>query len=159
MSIGEVIWSPRQSAWVANLAPDGREGIFLALLSLKNLITALPSTALNGWLNSAFQPNCPQCRDAFGHFCSSMRVVNASYAMCRTAGDYSCVGGDYSPRLHAVGEHAVSELHCPSTCRDCPGWEGHADTMWLIVLISSISSPLMIMLSIRFLRGDAQAHE
>ena len=52
LSVGEVVWSPRQSAWVANLAPDGREGIFLALLSLKNLITALPSTALNGWLNS-----------------------------------------------------------------------------------------------------------
>ena len=38
LSIGEVIWSPRQSAWVANLAPDGREGVFLALLSLKSLL-------------------------------------------------------------------------------------------------------------------------
>ena len=38
MSIGEVVWSPRQSAWVASLAPDGREGVFLALLSLKSLV-------------------------------------------------------------------------------------------------------------------------
>ena len=53
MSLGEVVWSPRQSAWVASLAPDGREGVFLALLSLKSLITTIPSTAFNGWLNEA----------------------------------------------------------------------------------------------------------
>lgn len=44
----QVIWSPRQSAWVASLAPEGREGIFLALLSLKGLITTIPSNAFNG---------------------------------------------------------------------------------------------------------------
>lgn len=40
LSIGEVVFNPRQTAWVANLAPDGREGIFLALLSFKTLVRA-----------------------------------------------------------------------------------------------------------------------
>ena len=121
LSIGEVVWSPRQSAWVANLAPDGREGIFLALLSLKNLITALPSTALNGWLNAAFQPNCPLCRDRLGHFCSDVAVVNSSYAACRASeGGHLCVGSQYSPQL-AAG--SASQLACPATCVACPGWE------------------------------------
>ena len=34
LSVGEIVWAPRQSAWTATLAPPGREGIFLALLSL-----------------------------------------------------------------------------------------------------------------------------
>ena len=129
---------------------DGREGIFLALLSLKNLITTLPSTALNGWLNAAFQPNCPLCRDRTGHFCSDVVTVNSSYAACRASdGGQLCVGKDYSPLLHAA---SASALHCPDTCRTCPGWEGHADVMWLIVLISSLTSPVLVMLTIRFLR-------
>ena len=40
------------------------------------------------------------------------------------------------------------------TCEDCPGWHDNADVMWLIVLVSSISSPVMVMLSLRFLKGD-----
>ena len=31
--------------------------------------------------------------------------------------------------------------------------------MWLIVLLSSISSPIMVMLTLRFLRGDAPGDE
>ena len=155
LSIGEVIWSPRQSAWVANLAPDGREGVFLALLSLKSLVTALPSTAMNGWLNAAFQPNCEACRDPLGHFCADVAVVNASFAVCRASGSEGghglCVGGDYSPALHGA---SAAQLACPETCRECPGWESHAETMWLIVFLSSISSPIMVMLSVRFLKGD-----
>ena len=34
------------------VAPEGREGAFLALLSMKSLITTIPSTALNGWMNA-----------------------------------------------------------------------------------------------------------
>jgi len=154
LSVGEVVWSPRQSAWVANLAPDGREGVFLALLSLKSLVTALPSTAMNGWLNAVFQPNCPACRDALGHFCSDVAILNASYAACRASdGHELCVHGDYSPLLHA---ESASLLHCPSTCRQCPGWDSQTATMWLIVFFSSVSSPIMVMLSLRFLRGDGQ---
>ena len=155
LSVGEVIWSPRQSAWVANLAPDGREGVFLALLSLKSLVTALPSTALNGWLNSAFQPNCIACRDDIGHFCSDVAALNSTHFACRATEHHDiCVGGDYTPQLISADRQS---LHCPKTCVQCPGWEGHADAMWLIVLLSSVSSPIMVMLSLKFLRGDGDA--
>ena len=46
------------------------------------------------------------------------------------------------------------QLHCPRTCLACPGWESHADTLWLVVLLSSFTSPVMIMLSLKFLKGD-----
>jgi len=166
LSVGEVIWSPRQSAWVANLAPDGREGVFLALLSLKTLVTALPSTMLNGWLNMHFQPNCESCRDTIGHFCSESLNISAGDAQslgvntavpmhaCRAEeSGHLCVGGDFSPRL-VTPLDSSSFLQCPSTCVECPGWESHASEMWFIVLICSISSPLMVSLSLRFLRGE-----
>ena len=79
-------------------------------------------------------------------------MVNSSYAACRAAeGGHLCVGSQYSPQLAAT---SASQLSCPATCVACPGWEGHADVMWLIVLLSSISSPIMVTLTLRFLRGD-----
>ncbi|KAL3895344.1 MAG: hypothetical protein SGPRY_013538, partial [Prymnesium sp.] len=91
-SIGEVIWSPRQSAWIASIAPDGREGVFLALLSLKSLVTTIPSTMLNGWLNSKFQPNCPTCRDDVGHFCDHSLKLNDTAFTCSAGGGFLCSG-------------------------------------------------------------------
>ncbi len=158
MSIGEVVWSPRQSAWVASLAPDGREGVFLALLSLKSLVTTIPSTAFNGILNSAYIPNCPACRDHLGHFCSAPRALTAAEsagtaaraaAACAT-GAMACVGKDFAPELSGAN---ASSLACPDSCEACPGWTGDGATLWLIVLITSLSSPLMIALTLRFLRG------
>jgi hypothetical protein len=32
MTVGEVAWSPRQSAWAASVAPVGREGVFVRTL-------------------------------------------------------------------------------------------------------------------------------
>eukprot|EP00965_Chrysotila_dentata_P045722 1518592-Pleurochrysis_carterae.AAC.3 len=157
LSVGEVFWAPRQGAWVASIAPDGREGIFMAMLSLKSLITTVPSTAFNGWLNSAFNPNCESCRDAAGHFCAEDTVTHSAHAVhaveyaCRTANTL-CVGGHFNPALTAIaGEQAPV---CPSTCQECPGWEGGATTMWLIVLLTSVSSPLLVALTLRFLRKE-----
>lgn len=167
LSVGEAVWVPRQSAWIANLAPEGREGVFLALLSLKSLFTAIPSTAFNGWLNAAFNPNCPSCRDMRdgGHFCSErapfnltahhklLSGSNSSGWACRAAGGehHLCIGGSFDPGL--VGTTAA-ELDCPATCQQCPGWSGDASTMWQIVLWTSVSSPLMVMLTLRWLRAD-----
>ena len=157
MSVGEVIWSPRQSAWIASLAPDGREGVFLALLSLKSLITAIPSTAFNGMLNDAYNPNCEKCRDGLGHFCSIAAPLppgfhHASGAACATS-TTACVGGDFSAALNAPN---VTLLHCPDSCQACPGWESQPATMWLIVLVTSVSSPLMVAFTVRFLRGEGE---
>ena len=41
------------------VVPEGREGAFLALLSMKSLITTIPSTALNGWMNAVLIAQLP----------------------------------------------------------------------------------------------------
>ena len=165
MSLGEVIWSPRQSAWVAGLAPDGREGVFLALLSLKSLITTIPSTALNGYLNSAFVPNCPQCRDSHGHFCAAPRDLApdeaaqgwlerglgpAAHFACASEVE-ACVGTGFAEGLSAANLTGLQ--NCPESCAACPGWTGDGRTLWLIVLLTSLSSPVMVALTLNFLRG------
>ena len=43
--------------------------------------------------------------------------------------------------------------------RHCPGWEGNPTIMWLIVLATSLSSPLMVALTLRFLRGTVDDEE
>ena len=156
LSIGEVLWSPRLSAWIASVAPDGREGIFLAMLSLKTLITAIPSTSFNGWINAAYNPNCASCRDTTtGHFCAEPVRLNSTAVGCRAPGaSHPCVGPEYSSAL--VAPH-FEGLHCPTDCHGCPGWEGHAQTMWLIVLVSSLSSPILVSASLRFLRDDGSS--
>ncbi|KAL3902266.1 MAG: hypothetical protein SGPRY_012135, partial [Prymnesium sp.] len=149
-SLGEVIWSPRQSAWIASIAPDGREGVFLALLSLKSLVTTIPSTTLNGYLNSVFNPNCPSCRDNVGHFCDEMVSLNASTFTCRAGGYVVCHGGHFSEALSSTNATA---LQCPSTCLECPGWQDHAQVMWMSVFLLSVASPVLVQLSLPYLRS------
>ena len=36
LTLGECLWSPRQSAWAATVAPPGREGVFVAVGSIKD---------------------------------------------------------------------------------------------------------------------------
>jgi len=153
LSVGEVLWSPRLSAWIASVAPEGREGAFLALLSMKNLITTIPSTALNGWMNDVFNPNCPACRDVHsGHFCSELAPLNATFDGCRAPGSGQLCTDEPGHSMSMIAPHEAG-LHCPTHCHQCPGWQGDPRTMWMIVLVSSISSPVMVMLSLPFLRG------
>jgi len=158
LSLGEVLWSPRLSAWIASVAPEGREGAFLALLSMKSLITTIPSTALNGWMNAVLNPNCPSCRDErTGHFCSELVRLNGTFDGCSPPGlgiHHACVGDEHSGSMVARRYADGSGLECPSTCQQCPGWEGDAKLMWTIVLLSSISSPVMVQLSLKYLRDS-----
>ena len=136
LTVGEVLWSPRQQAWAVSLAPPGREGLFLALASLKDLFLAWPSTVLVGWLNREFNPNCPSCRDELGRFCAV------------AAGD-ACVS--------AAGGTCAAELSpsCPAACPACPGFSDTAPdprTVWLVVLALSLTSPILIVAGLPFLR-------
>jgi len=145
--------------------PDGREGVFLALLSLKSLVTTIPSTAFNGILNSAFVPNCPACRDHKGHFCSSPAALGgggegaaggaAGSAACASP-TMSCVGHGFAPELSGAD---LASLVCPDSCQACPGWTGDGQTLWFIVLVTSLTSPLMVVLTLRFLRGPDEDEE
>lgn len=146
MSVGEVVWSPIVSSWVASLAPSGREGLFFALNSIKNLIIGPPSSAFNGWLNAAFNPNCKECRDSHGHFCDT-HVGDA----CQSQTPTTCVG-------EAFFNMTQTMQSCPSTCVECPGWTGsleQAKILWQIVFYTSLSSPILVWLFLPFLRGDA----
>ena len=136
LTAGEVLWSPRQQAWAVSLAPPGREGLFLALASLKDLFLAWPSTVLVGWLNREFNPNCPSCRDELGRFC----VVAAGDA-CVSAAGGTCA--------------AALSPSCPAACPACPGFTDTAPdprTVWLVVLALSLTSPLLIVAGLPFLR-------
>ena len=140
LTIGEVLWSPRQQAWAVSLAPPGREGLFLALASLKDLFLAWPSTVLVGWLNREFNPNCPSCRDELGRFCAV------------AAGDacVSAAGGTCAATLNTRGG-------CPAAC---PGFLASAPdprTVWLVVLALSLTSPLLIVAGLPFLRDGVLA--
>ncbi len=139
LTIGEVLWSPRQQAWAVSLAPPGREGLFLALASLKDLFLAWPSTVLVGWLNREFNPNCPSCRDAVGRFCA-------------VASEGNCVS--------TAGGTCAAELSpsCPAACPACPGFRDTAPdprTVWLVVLALSLTSPVLIVAGLPFLRDGA----
>ena len=143
LTIGEVLWSPRQQAWAVSLAPPGREGLFLALASLKDLFLAWPSTVLVGWLNREFNPNCPSCRDSVGRFCA-------------VASDGNCVS--------AAGGTCAATLNlkdgCPAVCPACPGFSESAPdprTVWLVVLALSLTSPLLVVAGLPFLRDGVLA--
>jgi len=141
LTIGEVLWSPRQQAWAVSLAPPGREGLFLALASLKDLFLAWPSTVLVGWLNREFNPNCPSCRDAVGRFCAV-----ASEGNCVSTAGGTCA--------------ATLSPSCPAACPACPGFTDTAPdprTVWFVVLALSLTSPLLVVAGLQFLRDGVLA--
>ena len=74
-------------------------------------------------------------------------------------GEVSPAIGDFESSLFALVPNGTlpPPLHCPSTCRECPGWEGSLElgrSLWLIVLLTSLSSPIAVWLCLPFIRGD-----
>ena len=61
LTIGQVLWSPRQDSWVASLAPTGMEGLFFAVSCSRALLVPL-GDYLMGLLNGKYNPNCMDCR-------------------------------------------------------------------------------------------------
>ena len=150
LTIGEVFWSPRNSAWQASLAPTGREGLFLALASTRAHLAPLLDL-LVGHLNEALNPNCPQCRDAYGHFCARPRDEDDPLASCGTQHGECPVPGNASRWPDADGA-------CPSTCHGCPGWHlpGEGRYLWLALLALSLCAPLLVWAALPFLRGEGE---
>ena len=85
LSIGEAIWSPRLYDYTTAVAPEGREGTYMALSSAPLFLAKLPVGVLSGIL---------------------------------------------------------LQKYCPENLEE--GEERHSKTMWLIIGLMSISSPLMI---------------
>lgn len=56
LSVGEAFWSPRFIDLTVSMAPEGREGTFLALGSAPLFLAKLPVGPLSGWLLETFCP-------------------------------------------------------------------------------------------------------
>ena len=65
------------------------------------------------------------------------------------------MGPGFADELSAAN---LTALRCPASCAACPGWAGDGRTLWLIVLLTSLTSPVMVALSLKFLRGQEQDH-
>ena len=137
MTVGQVLWSPRQDSWTAGLAPTGMEGLFFAIGSSRALLAPL-GDYLMGVMNGKYNPNCPSCRDSYGHFCSDVVI--------------SDIEGNNTQQLiecWSVQERCgiLLENHaqtCPTTCNECPNWEHtNSSTFWYILVGISIASPLL----------------
>ncbi|KAL7440187.1 hypothetical protein ACHAXM_007223 [Skeletonema potamos] len=85
LSIGEAIWSPRLYDYTTTVAPEGREGTYMALSSAPLFLAKLPVGVISG---------------------------------------------------------VLLQKYCPENLEE--GEERHSKTMWLIIGLMSISSPLMI---------------
>eukprot|EP01047_Picozoa_sp_COSAG01_P058683 COSAG01_NODE_6945_length_3429_cov_1.860961_2_plen_210_part_00 len=152
------------------MAPTGREGVFVALSQVKNLLMAPVGSFVSGWLNDHYQPDCHACRDARSdgnnHFCSV--AVNATScatpAVVGTDGESlvdrpACVAPARGWRLAgAAGPAAASTVvvQCPSSCSDCPGWESDTAAMWRVVLLLSVISPVLVWIGLPFIRGEGR---
>ena len=161
LTLGEVLWSPRNSAWQSSLAPTGREGLFVALASARTHLTPLLDVLL-GHLNQAYNPNCPACRDDYGHFCSLLVPVhNVSWGADAVADGASTCGTQHGACVLPTDSStwgSAARTGCPTTCHDCPGWSipGNGRYLWLALTVFSLCGPLLVWLLLPFLRGEGE---
>ena len=149
LTLGEVFWSPRQIAWTASLAPTGREGLFFAVASTRDLLTPIMDVFL-GLLNGALNPNCPTCQDAYGHFCgqpisnSTMNGCASQHGLCTPP-----------PQDGWMPTASGLNITCPLTCFSCPGYELPLEgrPLWFVILLVSMAGPFIVWVALPFLRG------
>ena len=78
----------------------------------------------------------------------NLRVCElARVCACWRVCGYECSDA-FLPRVVATCEFDT----CPLA--QCPGWEGQAETLWGIILFSSLLSPLLVWLFLPFLRPE-----
>lgn len=141
MTAGEVLWSPRQISWTASLAPTGSEGLFFAVSSARNVMGPL-TDILMGALNEKYNTNCPECRDQYGHFCKDISTEAGNNLQCASVQE-SC-------EIFLESD----QQSCPATCLECPSWvPTDPSTVWYLLLLVSIATPVCIWFFLPFLRG------
>ncbi len=149
LTIGEVLWSPRQDSWTASLAPTGMEGLFFAIGSARSILGPLGDVVM-GAMNEKYNTNCLDCRDQFGHFCQNLSNTNGSLqcvSVQESCGLFPPAGGDTEPT-------------CPTTCLECPTWEPtDPSAFWFLLMLFSTLSPLSVWFFLPFLRGDRDRND
>eukprot|EP00887_Chlorella_sp_A99_P006636 scaffold3.g6636.t1 len=128
LSLGEAIWSPRWYDYSMAVAPQGREGIFTSLASAPLFAATLPTGMLSGWLLQRYCPDRGQCVDDD----PGGGGPGASPAPLRRL--LGSLAGD-APPLPPQGGKA------------CDG-----RTMWLIVGLLTLSSPVAVLFTQRWIR-------
>mmetsp|Transcript_42702 Transcript_42702/g.74821 ORF Transcript_42702/g.74821 Transcript_42702/m.74821 type:complete len:657 (+) Transcript_42702:87-2057(+) len=145
MTVGQVLWSPRQDSWTAGLAPTGMEGLFFAVGSSRALLAPLGDLAM-GMMNERYNTNCPECRDQYGHFCGGL--IDDSDGIDENA--LQCASAQESCNIFLDNMQQV----CPTTCIECPSWEPiNPSTFWYILVSISIASPILAWVFLPFIRG------
>ena len=146
MTFGEVLWSPRQDSWTADLAPTGKEGLFFAVSRARALLGPLADFVL-GFMNDKYNTNCNQCRDQYGHFCDIL-ASDVNSLQCKSVQE-DC-------ELFLDNQ----EQSCPSTCLECPTWNSqNPSTLWYLLMIAGLMSPLSVWACLPFLRGKHRREE
>eukprot|EP01004_Peranema_trichophorum_P003829 NODE_2793_length_1492_cov_58.192111_g2413_i0.p1 GENE.NODE_2793_length_1492_cov_58.192111_g2413_i0~~NODE_2793_length_1492_cov_58.192111_g2413_i0.p1 ORF type:complete len:455 (-),score=66.93 NODE_2793_length_1492_cov_58.192111_g2413_i0:127-1425(-) len=144
LSLGDVIWFPRSSSYVAALAIKGREGLFMWIKDMPTVIAALPATWLTGVLLEKYTPMCSECTDHLGFYCDTLIQINASNNC------YSPLTGDICQVLNNTS------TQCPINCHGCGDWVAYPLPLWTIVTIVSLISPLGMILLWKFLSTPAK---
>lgn len=153
LTIGEVIWSPRSSSYAASMAPVGREGMFLMLCSWPTYLTKYPAGIFSGWLLSQYSPDCNNCKNRLDQYCdASPRWLHKddTAPTCLTKDNLSLK----CPSSSLIYED--ESFHCAQTCRECPGWDGDIQTLFMWVFFLAMISPVAITLLYPCLRRPDQ---
>lgn len=137
---------------------EGREGLFLALASTRSHLAPILDVVL-AHLNDAFNPQCAECLDEYGHFCDTRPPGNVS------SSSSSGGGGAHGGPISCTSQHGECPVPdggwlgvCPTTCRTCPGWSipGGGRTLWLVLTCFCTTGPLLVWVTLPFLRGEGE---
>eukprot|EP00581_Thalassiosira_minuscula_P017092 CAMPEP_0183720202 /NCGR_PEP_ID=MMETSP0737-20130205/12887_1 /TAXON_ID=385413 /ORGANISM="Thalassiosira miniscula, Strain CCMP1093" /LENGTH=690 /DNA_ID=CAMNT_0025950039 /DNA_START=131 /DNA_END=2203 /DNA_ORIENTATION=- len=151
LTLGEVLWSPRQQSWTATLAPTGQEGLFFAVSSARSVMGPF-TDILMGMLNEKYNTNCPECRDQYGHFCGELSTGEED----GENNNLQCASVQESCSLFLDNEHQS----CPRTCLECPTWEPtDPSSGWYLLMLISIVTPICVWFFLPFLRGGYSREE
>ena len=139
------------------------------LSSWPTYLTKYPAGLFSGWLLDTYFPDCPSCRDGFGHFCSVDPERTTAGDMPTTATDeqsdsgVTCVSSVFGAEGSAAvcpdsiffsrgGDSGTSSAQCAQTCVECPAWAGNGRAMFTWVFGIAIVSPILVSLFFQLLR-------
>ncbi|KAL4420864.1 hypothetical protein ABPG77_002823 [Micractinium sp. CCAP 211/92] len=149
LSLGEAIWSPRWYDYSMSVAPDGREGIFTALASAPLFAAMLPTGMISGALLQAYCPDAGQCSDRPQEDNGSPGGP-AAQAGRRLLALLSGQGSDLARGLVAA---AAGE---GDSAGEQPAAYCDGRRLWLIVGLITLSSPVLVLLTQRWLRPGSR---
>merc|ERR1719265_2653723 len=81
LTIGELVWSPRASAYAAGMCPSTDQGIFMAIVGSPRVMFNFVGTIVAGKLLENFVPPCHTCQDSLGYFCDRVRTQSLTEAL------------------------------------------------------------------------------